>query len=73
METRGLDHLTERPPPRLRTVAAILIIIVVATVLIWQIFLGLTTSRWDLTLLTFLAFSLWIAIYVFLSAHEESA
>ena len=73
MEIGGLAHLTDRLPPRLRTVAAILIIFVVAAVLMWQIFQGLTTSKWDVTLLTFLAFALWIAIYVFLSAHEESA
>ncbi len=60
-------------PARWRTTAAIIIILVVAVILIWEVIVGLTTSRWDLPVLTFLAFALWIAIYVFLSAHEESA
>jgi hypothetical protein len=60
-------------PARWRTTAAVIIIVVVAVVLLWQVIIGLTTSRWDLPVLTFLAFALWIAIYVFLSAHEESA
>lgn len=58
---------------RYRTIAAVIIIVVVAVILLWEVMVGLTTSRWDLPVLTFLAFALWIAIYVFLSAHEESA
>lgn len=58
---------------RWRTIAAIIIIVVVAIILLWEVAIGLTTSRWDLPVLTFLAFALWIAIYVFLRAHEEPA
>lgn len=60
-------------PTKWRTIAAAIIIAVVALVLLWEVGTSLLTSRWDLPVLTFLAFALWVAIYVFLSAHEESA
>jgi heme A synthase len=69
----GLVDLTDRLPTQSRTVVAVVLLIVIAAILLWQILLGLTSARWDVPLLTFLAFALWIAIYVFLSAHEESA
>ncbi|MCK4443450.1 MAG: hypothetical protein KAW09_02830 [Thermoplasmata archaeon] len=56
-----------------RRILAVLIIIIVALVLMWELLVGITTSRWDFPLLTILAFALWLAIYVFLSAVEESA
>ncbi|UCD92285.1 MAG: hypothetical protein JSV43_08745 [Methanobacteriota archaeon] len=56
-----------------KSLVAVLIILVVVIVLLWQVFIGVTTGLWDVPLLTVLAFALWIAIYVMLSAHEESA
>ncbi len=58
---------------RWRTTTAVAIIVIFAVVLLWEVVVGFATSRWNLPVLTFLAFALWIAIYVFLSAHEESA
>ncbi len=67
------DNMEPQSRRQWRTIAAVIIIAVVALLLLWEIGAGLVTSRWDLPVLTFLAFALWIAIYVFLSAHEESA
>lgn len=66
-------YLEGTPISKWKNILAILIIITVALILLWQIVVGLTSGLWDVPLLTILAFALWIAIYVFLSAKEESA
>ncbi|MFQ5883640.1 MAG: hypothetical protein ACE5IO_00905 [Thermoplasmata archaeon] len=66
-------ELKPKVDSRWRVWAAVLVMVIVAIFLLWLVFVGLTTSSWDIPLLTFLAFALWIAVYVFLSSHEESA